>query len=179
MVPACAVLIGEQHRLASGPDTSAQPRGLQLHQREQALNLGLTRHQRGEDPPEPQGLSAQRRADPVLAGGRRVALVEDQVDHLEHRDRRSASSSRPGRSNGTLGLDQRPFGPDDALRDGRLGHEERSGDLGRRQAAEQAQRQRHARVADNTGWQVMKIRRRTSSSTSSTCRDQIGLVELL
>ena len=41
---------------------------------------------------------------------------------------------------------QRPLGADDALRDRRLGDEERARDLVGRQAAEQAQRERDARL---------------------------------
>ena len=61
-------------------------------------------------------------------------------------DRRAASSAPRGTSNGTRCLGQRPLGPDDALGDGRLGDEERARDLLGRQAPEQAQRERDARL---------------------------------
>src|SRR5712691_7900096 len=43
------------------------------------------RNELRQDPAEAQGVLAQRRSHPVVAGGRRVALVEHEVDHLEHR----------------------------------------------------------------------------------------------
>ena len=61
-------------------------------------------------------------------------------------DRRAASSAPRGTSNGTLRLGEGPLGPDDALGDGRLRDEERARDLLGRQAAEQAERERDARL---------------------------------
>ena len=61
-------------------------------------------------------------------------------------DSRAASSAPRGTSNGTLLFGQRPLGADDALGDGRLGDEERARNLVGRQAAEQAQRERDARL---------------------------------
>ena len=61
-------------------------------------------------------------------------------------DSRAASSAPRGTSNGTLRLGQRPLGAHDPLRDRRLRDEERARDLVGRQAAEQAQRQRDARL---------------------------------
>ena len=91
-VPARAVLVEQQDGLAVGPDARPRPRGLQLHQRDEPVHLGLARRQLGEDAAEAQRLLAQRRPHPVVARGRRVALVEDQVDDLEHRGSRSGSS---------------------------------------------------------------------------------------
>jgi hypothetical protein len=45
-----------------------------------------------------------------------------------------------------LAVVQRPLGADDALLDGRLGHEEGACDLIARQPAEQAQRERRSRL---------------------------------
>ena len=49
------------------------------------MDLRLLRSELGQDPPETQRILAERGPHPVVAGGRRVALVEDQVDDLEHR----------------------------------------------------------------------------------------------
>ncbi len=57
VIPARSVLIGEQYRLAVRPDPRPQPRGLELHQGQQAVHLRLARHQRGQDPPETQGVA--------------------------------------------------------------------------------------------------------------------------
>ena len=48
------------------------------------MHLRLRGQQLGEDAAEPERFLDQLRPDQVVAGGRRVALVEDQVDHLEH-----------------------------------------------------------------------------------------------
>ena len=58
-----------------------------------------------------------------------------------------------------------PFALHDALCHGRLGDEKRVGDLGRRQTAEKAKRQRDLRLPTSAGWQQVKIRRRRSSCT--------------
>ena len=66
----------------------------------QAVHLGLVRHQPCQHPPEAQRFLAQLRPHPVVAGRRRVALVEDEVDDLEHRSeaRRPAPSPRAPRT---------------------------------------------------------------------------------
>jgi hypothetical protein len=46
---------------------------VEQHQRQQPEHLGLVRHQRREQLPEPDGLGRQ------LAANRRVALAEDQI----------------------------------------------------------------------------------------------------
>ena len=81
----------------AGPVRARGARGLQLHQRDEPVDLRLVGQQRGEDAAEPQRLLEQLGPHPVVAGGRRVALVEDQVDRP--RARRPAgrrSSSRLG-----------------------------------------------------------------------------------
>ncbi|GAA3115681.1 hypothetical protein GCM10020254_72950 [Streptomyces goshikiensis] len=125
----------------SGPVRALIRGGLELQQRHQAVHLGLLRHQGGEDTGEPEGVLAQGRADEVLAGGRRVPLVEDQVDHFEDGGE-PLVSVRPVRDlEGHPGLGQGPLRPDDALGDGGLGDEERAGDLLGGEPAHQAQRQ--------------------------------------
>ena len=146
LVPARAVLIEQQDRLARRPDPRAQPRRLDLHQRDQAVHLGLVGHQLGQDAAEPQRVLAQRRPHPVVAGGRRVALVEDEVDHLEHRREPPAELGAARDLERHVRLGQRPLGAHDALRDGRLRDEERARDLLGGQPAEQAQRERDARL---------------------------------
>jgi hypothetical protein len=46
-VPPPPVLVGEQHRLARRVGAGAHARGLQFHQRDQPVRLGLARHQPG------------------------------------------------------------------------------------------------------------------------------------
>ena len=122
-------------------------RRLDLHQRDEPVHLRLRGHQPGEHAAQAQRLLAQRGPHPVVARRRRVALVEDQVDHLQHRRQaRRAARRRAAPRTGTCASRQRALGAHDALRDGRLGDEERARDLGGGQAAEQAQRQRDLRL---------------------------------
>ena len=129
------------------------------------VDLRLARHQPGEDAAEAQGVLAQLRAHPVVAGRRRVALVEDQVDDLEHgRQARARSSAPCGDLERNARVGERLLGPDDALRDRRLaarGTRARSrASSGRRAAAASAP---PAPRSTSTGWQPVKI----SASRSS------------
>ncbi len=64
----------------AGPTRARRPRRLDLHQRDEAVHLRLRRGELGQDAAEAQRVLAQRGPHPVVAGGRRVALVEDEVD---------------------------------------------------------------------------------------------------
>ena len=68
-----------------GPDPRPKARRLDLHERDEAVDLGLPWRELREDAPEPERFLAQPRSHPVVAGGRGVALVEDEVDDLEDR----------------------------------------------------------------------------------------------
>ncbi len=109
-----------------------QPGGLELHQGQQAVDFAVAGHQRGEDSPEAQRVLAERRAHPVLAGGGRVALVEDEVDHLEHRGQAvdELVAARDLERHARHG--QGALGPHDALRDGPLANQKRACNLRRR-----------------------------------------------
>ena len=48
-----AVLVLEEHRAAVGVGAGGQPRGLELHQRQQAVDVGLERREAGEHPGQP------------------------------------------------------------------------------------------------------------------------------
>ncbi len=144
-VPACPVLVGEQHQRAVRGRPGGPPRLGQQHQREQPEHLRLVRHELGQQPPEPDRLGAQVGPRQRRTRTRRVALVEDQVDDGEHgRDpggqiglRRDAVRD-PGVPD--LGL-----GPDQPLGHGRFRHQERVRDLGRGEPAEQPERERDPR----------------------------------
>src|SRR5919201_6830142 len=84
LVPAPAVLIEQQDRLSRGPDPGAQAGRLELHQRDEAVHLGLLRNEFSQDAAETERLLAERRSNPVVTGGRRGAPVEDEGDDLEH-----------------------------------------------------------------------------------------------
>lgn len=146
LVPASAILFVQRDGLPRRTRTGSRPRRLELHQRDEAVHLGLAGCESGQQAAQAQGLLAEVLAHPSVAGGRRVPLVEHQVDDLK--DRRKAR--RPVRSHRDLKGDpeggEGALGTDDALRDGRLGDEERARDLLGAQAAEQPQRQRHPRL---------------------------------
>ena len=146
LIPARAVLIEEQDRLSRRADARPRARRLDLHQRDEAVDLGLLRDELGQDAPEPQRVLAERGPHPVVAGRRRVALVEDEVDDLEHRRQTRGKLGPAGDLEGDARLGERPLGPDDALGDRRLRDEERARDLVGRQTAEQAERERDARL---------------------------------
>ena len=121
-------------------------RGLQIHERNQPVDLGLPRLQGGDQAPQPHGLTTQLRPDPRIAGGRGIPLVEDEEDDLEDGGE-SLAHVGPGRE-----LEGHPFclesalGSHDPLRHCRLRHQERPSDLRGVQPAETPQGQRDTRV---------------------------------
>ena len=144
MIPQRAVLVEQQDRPPRRPEPRPCARRLDLQERHQAVDLRLLGHQPGQDAAQAQRLLAQRRPHPVVAGRRRVALVEDQVDDFQHRGEAFREFGPARHLEGDVLVGQGPLGPHDALGDGRLRGQERPRDLVGRQPAQQAQRQRHA-----------------------------------
>src|SRR2546421_8801893 len=142
LIPARAILIQQQDGLARGPGPRARARGLDLHQSDQAVDLRLLRNQLGQDAAETERLFAERRSHPVLPGGRRVTLVEHQVDDLE--DRREAGGELGPRWDleGDAGHGEGALGPDDSLGDRRFRDQKGASDLFGLETAEQAERER-------------------------------------
>jgi hypothetical protein len=110
------------------------------------MDLGLAGDQLGQDPPEPERLLHELGPDQVLAGRGGIALVEDQVDHLEHRGEALAELAALRHLERHPRGRQRALGPDDALRHGRLRRQVRPRDLPGRQPAQEPQGERHPRV---------------------------------
>ena len=99
------------------------------------MHFRLVGHQIRQRPAEPERLRRQ-----VAAAA--VALVEDQVDDCQHGREPVGQELRrrhPERDSCRLDL---VLGPHEPLRHGGLADQERAGDLGRRQAAQGAQRER-------------------------------------
>jgi hypothetical protein len=144
LIPTGAVLIQQEHRLARGSHTGAEPRGLDLHQRHQAVHFRLPRREPRQDSPQTQRLFTERRPHPVVAGGGGIAFVEDQVDDLQHRrqPRRQLVASRHLERHPRLG--EGPLGAHDALRQRRLRDEEGARDLLGGEPSEEPERERHA-----------------------------------
>jgi hypothetical protein len=79
------------------------------------------------------------------------AFVEDEVDHFEHGGQTGGELGAAGNFEEDMGLGEGALGADDALGDGRGGDEEGPRDLLGRQAAEQPQRERDARLGGEHG----------------------------
>ena len=107
---------------------------MQLHQRDEAMHLRLRREQLREDAAEPERLLDQLRPDPVVARGRRIALVEDEVDHLEHGGQAVGEPVALGDFERHPRRREVRFRADDALGDGRLRDQVCAGDLLGRQS---------------------------------------------
>ena len=106
------------------------------------MHVGLLRRDLGEHPGDPDRLGTKVGSRPVVAGGGRVALVEDQVEHAHHVVE-PLLALLPDRELERLALEGL-LGARDALPDGRVLGQERAGDLGHGQAADQSERERRA-----------------------------------
>jgi hypothetical protein len=63
-IPQRAILIEQPDRLARGPDTRAQPRRLNLHQRDESVHFRLVRRPRGQHASETERILDERRPRP-------------------------------------------------------------------------------------------------------------------
>ena len=106
------------------------------------MRLRLVGHEAREHPAETHRLLAQRGPHPVLAGGRGIPLVEDEVDDLEDRCESLRQLVRRRQLEADLLVAQSLLGANDALGHRRLGHEEGSGDLVGGQSTEAPERER-------------------------------------
>ena len=142
-VPAAAVLLG------SG---TSSPPATRLRRRASVSSISASRpatsrlvgQQRAQHPAEPDRLVGQLGADRGVARAGEVALVEDEVDDGQHRRRAARRGRRPtAPGRGCCAPLILLLGPGDPLGHRRLRDEERRGDLGDGQPAEQAQGERH------------------------------------
>ena len=144
--PQPPVLLLDRQQLAARPDPGVPPRVLQHQQGQQPARLGLAGHELDE-------LAGQvdrgRRQSSV--GGRRVALVERQVDHRGH----AGQPRLEPLGRGDLVRDARVGDlaprPHEALRHRRRRHEEGAGDVGDLEPRHRAQRERDLRVEGERG----------------------------
>jgi hypothetical protein len=121
------------------------------HQREQPHDFRFGGHECGQQPPEADGLRAQILADEPVAGGRRVTLVEDEVDHGLHSSKAAREVFLVWNPVRDLRVADLAFGPDQPLRHGRLRDQECVRDLGGREPAQEPERQRHLNAGRQRG----------------------------
>ena len=177
LIPAGPVLVEQQDGLPGRPGARPDPGRLDLHQRHQAVDLGLVRRELGQHPAQPDRLVAQVRPHPVIARGRRVALVEDEVDHLQDRGQpglpflaRRVPRREPPRRRGPS-WPVRSAARSSAPAARRRG---RSRPCSARRAG--ATSARPGPAPASTGWQEMKISRsRSSSMSSATTRSKAAV----
>ena len=144
-VPAEAVLLGQRDQRAVGALACAAARLGQQHQRQQPRDLAVCGQQRVRHPRQADRLARELAPLKPLAGRRGVALVEHQVEHVQH-DAQARGALLLGRQfEAGAGVRDRRLGAADALSHRRLGHEERAGDLRGSQAPDGAQRERQLR----------------------------------
>jgi hypothetical protein len=139
LVPAGAILIKEEDGLAGGCDAGVKAGGLNLHQGDEAVDLGFVGSEFGEDAAKAKGFFAESGAGPVVAGGGGVALVEDEVDNLKDRGEAAFELFAAREFEGDFGFGEGALGANDALSDSRLREEDRAGDLVGGEAAEETE----------------------------------------
>jgi hypothetical protein len=150
-VPAAAVLLLQPHRLAVRPGAGGEARRRQLEQGQKAVDLGLVRHQPGQDPREALCLAREDESDQIATGARRGSFGEDQVDHVEHRAEAlgplHSCRHRKRHAGSCEGLLR---GRDPGLHGGGR-DEQRRGDLVARQTTDHPQGERPPRLARQHG----------------------------
>ena len=140
-VPAAAVLRGERHQRAVRAGAGRAAGVVQQHQREQPGDLLVI-----DAGSEPTGQPDRLGGEVDVAG---VALVEDQVEHPQHR-RDVAGAVEPLPGEGALGAA-------DPLGHGRLRHQVGLGDLPGGEAADGAQREGDRRGRGERGVRAQEV----------------------
>jgi hypothetical protein len=92
----------------------------------------LLRRKSHKNSSKPHRFIAKLRSDQVLATTCRISLVEDQVDHLQHRGQAGIARRAERYLEGNVCVPQDLFRPDDPLRHRRLLGQEGATDLFRR-----------------------------------------------
>ena len=143
-VPQRAVLIRQRNQLALSSSPGRTPSIGEQHQRQQTGNLTFGRQLVTQLPSEPDSLRTELNPMQSLTRRRGVALVEDQIEHMQYGAQpRGQLISRRQREPGTLQFRLRPADP---LPDSCLRHQKRPGDLTGGQPADRPQRERDLRL---------------------------------
>ncbi|OIJ90076.1 hypothetical protein BIV25_32790 [Streptomyces sp. MUSC 14] len=141
-VPPLAVLFGQRYQVAGRCRPCLAAGVSEQHQREQPGHLAVLGQLRVHRPGQPDRLAGEVGADQLGARGSGVALVEDQVEHVQHDPQPLLALRALGQGERAAGGTDALLGPADPGRHRGLRHQERARDLGRGQAAHRAQRQR-------------------------------------
>jgi len=144
-IPLRAVLRVEGEQRAVRPGAGGPAAELERQQCPQRLRFRLAREQLGQQAGQAARLGREITPGHRLAGSGQVALVEDQVDHVENGPQPVPHLRVAGAENDTV-LFQYPFRPDDALRYRRGRQVEAAGDLLGGEPGHQPQRQGNLRI---------------------------------
>jgi hypothetical protein len=139
-IPPAAILIPKQDEIAVRSHASDPTRLEKQHEREQPQDLRFIGQELRQQSSEPDRFRAEVVTHKPFAGGRRIALVENEVHNCQDgpQSRRKVGLTRnsvwnPRVANFALGSDQ-------SLRHRRFGHQEGARDLCGREASKQSQR---------------------------------------
>jgi hypothetical protein len=141
-VPAAAVLLVERHDHPVGTGAGIAAGVGEQHQAEQSGGLGVVGQESVQESGQPDRLGGEVDVVEGRPGACRVALVEQQVQHVtDHAEPLLALLAGRWLEPGSGGADAL-LRPADPLSDGGLRHQERRGDLRGAQAGDRAQRER-------------------------------------
>ena len=141
VVPPGPVLVGQEDEPAVGSDPGVAAGVLEEQEREQCLEDDRAGALGEGDPHQADGLARQLGAQEVGSGTGRVAGGEGEVGRLRHRLEALGQDGGVGDRERDPRRDDLLLAAGDPRGDGRLGHEEEPGDVGRRHADDEAQRE--------------------------------------
>ncbi|MCY1297693.1 hypothetical protein D9M70_471440 [compost metagenome] len=141
-VPQSAILVFEQDDGAIGIETGARAGMLYHHQRRQPHDLRFRGKKLQQQTPEPDRLLAEIGRDAFRAVHRRIAFVEDEIDHRCDGGEPVGTIGNIGRFESKAGRRDAGLGAGDALFHRRFADEKGAGNLLDRKARDDAQSQR-------------------------------------
>ena len=146
LVPSAPVLVLQEDEIARGVHPGVAACVRQEHEGEEAARFALAGKELDEEAREPDRLTGEVAAHERLARGRRVALVEDEVERREDALEAPGELGARGHPVRDACAPDLPLGADEALGQRAFRNEKRARDLRRREAPERVQCERDARV---------------------------------
>jgi hypothetical protein len=151
-VPEGAVLLFEEEKIAGGVDAGGEACGLEEHEGQQGVDLGLNSGGVfGKGGGKTDGFGAEVVFDEVVAGGGGVALSEEEVEDVEDGFETFGELGGAGDFEADVVVANGTLGADEALADGDLGGEEGAGYLGDSEAADDFESEGYAGGAGEGG----------------------------